>query len=582
MPHLPYASFEMHFYEYEELRYSDSIRILILHPSSDGSDPIMCTMQYTRLSDVSLNYEALSYTWGDMDHRQAIYFCGGSKTLLVGQTCLDALRHLRQKSTYRLLWIDAICINQEDLLERGSQVRIMDDIYSHAYGVVVFLGGHTAGSPVLFEELAAAERLLELGDEIDPPSPSSTVVKELENLYTRPWFRRVWVLQEVCGRDFVVFMCGSDSVSFGALASLHFDYSRATKLTKMVWPIALEWIHRPPEELSTPQFNLWHRLNKTRDYLATDPRDRIFALKSLSGPQHSELDFLIDYTQSLEDGCIKTAKFLLPVLGLRMLTAVRHPHQKGMPSWIPDWSEHLPLHPFHSYQGPSGHPAAKEHEMGCKTVNDDFYEIREISGEGEKYHLELLTTGYRHSRIVDMSQQFVFNSMDEAESTMRRLYCSFENLKNIFVVDEKHADCTVIKQLGKLIAETMSLMNGSELHSDLTRRIDGFYAEPHEPLRGEQIRNFFRSLQHCRISMLSTGELAIAPGAIQLDDVVCVLANTNSACALRPDGKGKWTLVSGEIYIFANISRLAMFHGSLVLDEYVTGNKATVEQFVIR
>lgn len=82
--------------------------------------------------------------------------------------------------------------------------------------------------------------------------------------------------------------------------------------------------------------------------------------------------------------------------------------------------------------------------------------------------------------------------------------------------------------------------------------------------------------------MLSTGELAITPGSIQLDDVVCILANTNSACAIRPKGKGKWTLASGEIYIFANVSRLAMFHGSIALDEYVAGNRAMVEQFIIR
>jgi hypothetical protein len=136
-----------------------------------------------------------------------------------------------------------------------------------------------------------------------------------------------------------------------------------------------------------------------------------------------------------------------------MLTAVRHPHRKGMPSWIPDWSENLPLHPFHSYRGPSGHPAAKEHEMADRSMNEGLYEIREDEGEGEKCHLELLTTGYRHSRIVDMSREFAFNSMEEAESQMKRLYCSFNNLKKIFAVDGKYADSTVIEQLGKLIAE---------------------------------------------------------------------------------------------------------------------------------
>ena len=95
-----------------------TVRLLELEPG-DG-DEIHCKLRNVHLGDERVQYEALSYTWGTPILRQFIW-CDG-KVLPVTQNLYNALRRLRQTNEKKLLWIDAICINQEDLEERNHQV----------------------------------------------------------------------------------------------------------------------------------------------------------------------------------------------------------------------------------------------------------------------------------------------------------------------------------------------------------------------------------------------------------------------------------------------------------------------------
>lgn len=263
-------------YQYEPLQY-DSIRILILHPSSNDSDPITCTIKDARPSNTSLEYEALSYTWGSDAQPKEILLDNGRARKPIGENCYHALRSLRLRDKDRQVWIDAICINQEDLEERARQVRMMDEVYRLATGVIVYLGEHTADSRVLFEDLTAADDL-QPGDCDHRDPPSEEVFQELDMLYERQWFKRVQVLQEVFfKKGSVTIMCGSSRVSFHALYRLHFGYSRNHALTKSNMPLALLLIGGPQYQYSTPQFSLWYQLNASRNCLATDPRDSLLS-----------------------------------------------------------------------------------------------------------------------------------------------------------------------------------------------------------------------------------------------------------------------------------------------------------------
>ena len=92
---------------------------------------LMCDLIIAHLDSLP-PYEALSYCWGDSKDRFPIT-CNGVRGLAVTENLHSALKRLQLPNQPRLIWADAICINQEDIDERGSQVRLMKDIYRRAF-----------------------------------------------------------------------------------------------------------------------------------------------------------------------------------------------------------------------------------------------------------------------------------------------------------------------------------------------------------------------------------------------------------------------------------------------------------------
>lgn len=409
-------------YRYLSLEYVDSIRLLILHPSSNDQSPITCTIRHARLSDAWLKYEAISYTWGNVTCHQPIYFHSHKRELRVRTNCHDALRHLRQEDRDRQLWIDAICINQEDLNERANQVRLMEKIYQIALDVIVYLGEDTPGSRVLFGELADADTELSLRGTCDRPPPSDLIIGELDNLLQRPWFKRVWVLQEVHMNASVTFMCGLNCASSIALSRCLFGYRNNTLVTRLEDILAISLIERGIKSYPTAQLSLWYLLYWSRTFLATDYRDKVFALRSLISQRRTDMDFLISYVENVEEIFTKTAIFLLPALGLQLLTATRHPHTMEMPSWIPDWSQRLPLD-FYFF---SFLDELSESQSPDTNTLYTHSLLRARSGL-----VELHVKGMRYSKISHMSQPFLFSSLGDAEAQMKDMYYHLKNLRNL-------------------------------------------------------------------------------------------------------------------------------------------------------
>lgn len=145
-------------YLYTPLIYFDSIRLLRLHGSPDEAAPLYCDLVECRLGEPS-DYEAISYTWqGQKPSREVS--CSGM-TILVTENCEAALRRFRPwtKGDFRLLWIDSICINQEErnTTEKSQQIRLMGEIYAKARRVLVWLVPSLANLP---DDAAAHERNL--------------------------------------------------------------------------------------------------------------------------------------------------------------------------------------------------------------------------------------------------------------------------------------------------------------------------------------------------------------------------------------------------------------------------------------
>lgn len=105
------------------------IRVVKLLPSQDFNAPIECELSHRPLYSESDGYESLSYVWGAPEFVGEILLSGESQPTT--RNLEMALRYLRLPSCARTLWVDAICINQSDPIERGQQVRLMRDIYAN-------------------------------------------------------------------------------------------------------------------------------------------------------------------------------------------------------------------------------------------------------------------------------------------------------------------------------------------------------------------------------------------------------------------------------------------------------------------
>ena len=166
-----------------------SIRLLGLMPHTDESARIQC-----QLFDYPLHesregthlYEALSYVWGPSDKPHSISVDGGD--LPITANLHAALIHLRDRFIKRIVWVDAICINQGDGTEKAKQVLYMAEIYGKASRVIVWLGEAENDGDRALEQihLAADERPTE-------PMVSKSAKQAILALLQRPWFERIWV-----------------------------------------------------------------------------------------------------------------------------------------------------------------------------------------------------------------------------------------------------------------------------------------------------------------------------------------------------------------------------------------------------
>jgi hypothetical protein len=190
---LQYYHIIMSQYSYSSLPSgSHSIRLLRLMPQKDETADIQCELFEYSLQDSCGThlYEALSYVWGNPDNKLPI--CMHNNRFDVTINLHAALSRLRNHSMERVIWIDALCINQSNQKEKEQQIQYMARIYSQANRVIVWLGEAEDKSDQALEAIHAA------------PSKRSTeylengiVLRQIIALLQRPWFRRIWVRQSI-------------------------------------------------------------------------------------------------------------------------------------------------------------------------------------------------------------------------------------------------------------------------------------------------------------------------------------------------------------------------------------------------
>jgi len=158
-------------------------------PHEDEAAPIQCQLFNYSLQEAGKRphlYEALSYVWGDPDKTRPIYI--DSYHFDVTENLHAALSRLRDRYLERIVWVDAVCINQTDQQEKGYQIQSMAKIYGHANRVIVWLGETAHDSDRAIEgirSVAGKKSMNSLNTEF--------IQQAILALLQRPWFRRIWV-----------------------------------------------------------------------------------------------------------------------------------------------------------------------------------------------------------------------------------------------------------------------------------------------------------------------------------------------------------------------------------------------------
>ncbi|KAH3944332.1 hypothetical protein HBI56_162860 [Parastagonospora nodorum] len=206
--HLEMATHESRDYDYTKLAHTDSIRLVELLPGDVGS-PLACNIVDARKNNEP-KYEALSYAWGEPTMSHTVRELASQATLHITSNLSQALHAIRYENTPRVIWIDAICINQSDLREKGHQVALMGQIYRDAQRVVVFLGCLKITLnrlQVLVNELVQiTQEWFYHSREGDGMMPKKVrrILRRISilRIFDQPWYNRVWVVQEyILARD---------------------------------------------------------------------------------------------------------------------------------------------------------------------------------------------------------------------------------------------------------------------------------------------------------------------------------------------------------------------------------------------
>ncbi|KAF2874995.1 heterokaryon incompatibility protein-domain-containing protein [Massariosphaeria phaeospora] len=362
------------------------IRLVVL-AEGPKTGPLHCHIIQTLLSQAP-EYETVSYCWGDGKDQNEIFIDALSESsathssnnatslpLLVPNSLTPFLYRTRARGIDRTLWIDSICINQSDDLEKNQQVARMRSIYIRATHTLCWLGPEADSSDIgltyvsvlgqrLYREEAAAAQ----GDSAPQPEkreddqvtvrPGLRALEAMLKLLDRPYFERAWICQEVIVSGEAFIVCGNLSIQwkfficgFLYLLMLHswvFEFYAGQRLSLL---ISLRYSQMEWEAKTDVEW--WRTLLRHRSSSAGNPRDKVFAYLGLrSKSMFEELGITPDYRASVEDvyGLVATKALSMghvEVLSVPRLVVegVQGIEQLRMPSWVPDWrwTEKTPL-----------------------------------------------------------------------------------------------------------------------------------------------------------------------------------------------------------------------------------------------
>lgn len=355
------------YYKYQRMTGGSVTRLLILDPG-EGDQPIVGRLE-TLTIGTQQDYSALSYVWGCSTMTETMFLHG--KRLVLTKNLFVALKHFRLPTATRSIWIDQICINQKDTIERSQQVQLMHAIYKEATQVLVWLGPDTNGDASMAFQLCRSicsildDKLLsslckKAGEKFD--WIPKEYWKALQKLTRCSWFRRVWIPQEIGTETPAQIHWGLCTVSWDVLGEAMkkldtlWDLKHAHGIDTDAVNVLYRRFVRPSQPLaSRTHGDFTYQLLLSSHNEASDPRDYIFSqLGHYSAHVASEDSIIIepDYDNSVDaiyhELAIRVLKtsphlLLLNVISRPPKSTQQNTHpsivQTIEPTWVPRWDQ---------------------------------------------------------------------------------------------------------------------------------------------------------------------------------------------------------------------------------------------------
>lgn len=322
-------------------------RLLALEPEPDKDSNISARLVQCQ-PQVTTTYDALSYVWGDQSRKIAISLDG--KPFEITANLHWALQRTRDEHEVRLVWADAICINQPDLQERSQQVAMMGSIFSNARRVLVCMGDppEKGGDEDVMSLITGFTLLWGRYSNIpslrqDDPLQTDPRWRSVATFMQRPWFRRAWVIQEVgLARDPRVLY---GRCEFGYRDMLHVLRWAGCQTWILQFAIPSLVVHREWHDWTRPKqpLSFIDLLNHGALLDCSDPRDHVYAFLGHPLARNEDGSPLVfpDYVKSVEEIYLEVSCLLLRRFGLRLLSSVEHREstiQEELPSWVVRWN----------------------------------------------------------------------------------------------------------------------------------------------------------------------------------------------------------------------------------------------------
>ena len=575
----------MTLFKYEPLATPSTLRLVFI-PSNDDSksnEKLQLILQHKEFSEVRKRYYALSYVWGNPDKVHTIGLNGHDF-----QITDNLMFFLRRKRKVTLaFWIDAICINQDDKAEKSEQIGRMGEIYRSASSVYAELGPASEDEQAVLRKMeylsmyvwaeiqrirmeegitrATPEsiRLHKIPESIQLPvefvEPYDAKMWEgLGSFFGRPWWRRVWIIQEATAISSknTHLLCGEVEVllvhAFGCNVAVGIvdrrrlwgnmpDPSMQSYVVQRMSSI----LHKREKEVMIPLLDV---LENFRGLLATDPRDIVYAALNIANDV-KEGGIQPDYGACVASVYRAVAVYhlknsvepleILSYCGTRFQTL---DFQAGWASWVPSWQHRYPRSIL------SNRIAAGD---GSKRPAYSPYGTSRFSAELYAIRMEdnlLLIHGFRIDRISSLSNPCVSLSIRDGV----RLVNSWisKELTALYPTGETILDAFLKTVVANMSSPQGNLQRSGKAHWDSEK---GYFAAGNFEREGEHV---FHYAQCRRLAYSTNGYMALVSHQAMEGDIIYALFGGSVLYVLRP--KGDQFILVGECYVHGLMDGEAM------------------------